>query len=135
LEDECAWLVDHDVLPAEVVTRNRRIAERVLRPWTPAFTHGDLQITHVFVEEDEVTGVLDWSEAHQGDPLYDLATLTLGHEDRLNDLLAGYGSDVDVDVIRGWCAWRSLGATRWLIQHGFDPALPGCELDVLRAAR
>jgi aminoglycoside phosphotransferase (APT) family kinase protein len=41
------------------------------------FTHGDLQITHVFVDRDEVTGVLDWSEAGQGDALYNLAVLTL----------------------------------------------------------
>ena len=36
-------------------------------------THGDVQITHVFVEGDEMTGVLDWSEAGPGDALYDLA--------------------------------------------------------------
>jgi hypothetical protein len=22
---------------------------------------------------------------------------------------------------------------RWLLEHGFDPFLPGCEVDVLRA--
>lgn len=136
LDEECAWLIAHDVLPAELVSRNRRVAEAALRPWTPAFTHGDLQIAHVFVDEhDEVTGVLDWSEGAQGDPLYDLATLTLGHAERLDDLLAGYDAPVDVDVIRGWWSARSLLAARWLIQHGFDPDSPGCEFDVLRAAR
>jgi aminoglycoside phosphotransferase (APT) family kinase protein len=40
--------------------------------------HGDLQITHIFTDGDEVTGVIDWSEAAPGDPLFDLATLTLG---------------------------------------------------------
>ena len=50
------------------------------------FTHGDLQITHVFVDGDEITGVIDWSEAGQGDALYDLATLTLGHEEHLGDV-------------------------------------------------
>jgi aminoglycoside phosphotransferase (APT) family kinase protein len=63
--------------------RNRRIAEAALQPWTPVFTHGDLQISHVLVDGDEITGVIDWSEAGQGDALYDLATLTLGHEGRL----------------------------------------------------
>ncbi len=43
------------------------------------FTHGDLQVTHVFVDVDEITGVVDWSEAPQGDALYDLASLPLGH--------------------------------------------------------
>ena len=47
--------------------------------------------------------------------------------------LAGYGTDVDRDVIRAWGSLRSLLASRWLIEHGFDPSLPGCEFDVLRS--
>jgi aminoglycoside phosphotransferase (APT) family kinase protein len=133
LDIESDWLVSNGVLPSDLVTRNRRVAEAVLRPWTPVFTHGDLQITHVFVDGDEITGVLDWSEAGQGDALYDLATLTLGHEEHLDDVIAGYGTDVDLDVIRGWWSLRSLLGIRWLIEHGFDPFLPGCEVDVLRA--
>jgi aminoglycoside phosphotransferase (APT) family kinase protein len=97
------------------------------------FTHGDLQITHVFVDGDEITGVLDWSEASQGDALYDLASLTLGHEERLADVVTGYGTDVDLDVIYAWWSLRSLRAARWLIEHGFDPSSPGSEFDVLRS--
>jgi aminoglycoside phosphotransferase len=133
LDSECAWLTANGVLPTDLVTRNRQVAEAALRPWTPVFVHGDLQICHVFVAGDVVTGVLDWSEASQGDALYDLAILTLGHEDHLGDLLAGYGIDVDLDVIRGWWSLRSLQAARWLIEHGFDPNSRGCEFDVLRA--
>ncbi|MFE0704388.1 phosphotransferase family protein [Streptomyces sp. NPDC058872] len=132
LDDECASLVANGLLPADLVSRNRRVAEAALRPWTPAFTHGDLQVAHVFVDGDEVTGIIDWSEAGQGDALYDLATLTLGHEERLDDVLAGYGTDIDLDVIRAWWSLRSLLAVRWLIEHGFDPFAPGCEVDVLR---
>jgi aminoglycoside phosphotransferase len=133
LDEECELLVTTGVLPADLVSRNREVAEAAFRPYTPVFIHGDLQITHVFVEGDVVTGVLDWSEAGQGDPLYDLAILTLGHEERLGDLLAGYGPGVDIDVIHAWWSQRSLMATRWLAEHGFDPFLPGCEVDVLRA--
>jgi Ser/Thr protein kinase RdoA (MazF antagonist) len=123
LDGECEWLVTNDVLPADLVTRNRRVAEAALRPWTPVFTHGDLQVAHVFVDGDEITGVLDWSEAGQGDALYDLAILTLGHEEHLGDVVTGYGTDVDLDVIRAWWSLRSLQAARWLIEHGFDPVL------------
>jgi hypothetical protein len=35
-----------------------------------------------------------------GDPLFDLATLTLAHEEHLEDVIAGYG--VDVDRGSGW---------------------------------
>jgi Phosphotransferase enzyme family len=88
LDGECAWLVTNGVLPAELVTRNRQVAETALRSWTPVFTHGDLQVAHVFVDDDEITGVLDWTEAAQGDALFDLATLTLGHQEHLDDVLA-----------------------------------------------
>ncbi|MEU6990929.1 phosphotransferase [Streptomyces sp. NPDC046465] len=133
LDGECEWLVANGVLPADLVTRNREVAEAALRPWTPVFTHGDLQIAHVFVDGDEITGIIDWSEAGQGDALYDLATLTLGHEEHLGDVIAGYGTDVGLDVIRAWWSVRSLLGVRWLVEHGFDPAAPGCEVDVLRS--
>ncbi|MEU9171465.1 phosphotransferase [Streptomyces sp. NPDC048420] len=133
LDDECEWLMRNGVLPADLVTRNRQVAQAALRPWTPAFTHGDLQIAHVFVDGDEVTGIIDWSEAGQGDALYDLATFTLGHEEHLDDVVAGYGADVDLDVIHAWWSLRSLLIVRWLTEHGFDPFAPGCEVDVLRS--
>ena len=133
LDAECEWLVTSGALPADLVTRNRQVAEAALRQWTPVFAHGDLQIAHVFVDGDEITGIIDWSEAGQGDALFDLATLTLGHEEHLDDLVAGYGTDVDLDVIRAWWSLRSLLVARWLVEHGFDPSAPGCEFDVLRS--
>jgi hypothetical protein len=36
-------------------------------------------------------------------------------------------------VIRAWWSLRCLVAVRWLIEHGFDPSSPGCEVDVLRS--
>ena len=133
LDSECTWLLANDVLPADLVTGNRRLAEAALRPSPPVFAHGDLQVAHVFVDGDEVTGVIDWSEAAPGDAMFDLATLTLGHEERLDDLLAGYGAGADRAVIRAWWSLRSLVASHWLIEHGFDPDAPGCEFDVLRS--
>jgi aminoglycoside phosphotransferase (APT) family kinase protein len=87
------------------------------------FTHGELPVRHVFVDGDRMTGVIDWSEAGHGDAMYDLASSTLGHEEHPGD------------VIRAWWTLRSLRAARWLIEHGFDPASPGCELAVLRSQR
>ena len=119
LAGECEWLVANDVLPADLVTRNRRLAETALRPWTPVFTHGDLQVDHVFVAGDEITGVIDWSEASQGDALFDLAILTLGHKEHLGDVVAGYGTDVDRDLIHAWWSLRCLTNVRWLTEHGY----------------
>jgi aminoglycoside phosphotransferase (APT) family kinase protein len=119
LAHECDWLVANDVLPASVVARNRRKAEMILRPWTPVFMHGDLHIAHVFVDGDRVTGFIDWSEASQGDALYDIATLTLGHEQHLDDVISGYGVEVDRDLVRAWWSWRCLVVVRWLIENGY----------------
>ncbi len=133
LDVECEWLVANDVLPADVVTRHRRLAETVLRPWTPVFIHGDLQITHIFVDGDEVTGIIDWSEASQGDALFDLATLTLAHEEHLGDVIAGYGSDVDRDLIRAWWSMRCLLVIRWLVKAGYGSPEEFPEVAVLRS--
>ncbi|MFC7304176.1 phosphotransferase family protein [Streptomyces monticola] len=133
LDGECEWLVTSGVLPADLVTHNRRVAEAALRPWAEVFTHGDLQVAHVFVDGDDITGIIDWSEAGRGDALYDLATLTLGHQEHLGDVVAGYGTGIDLDVIRAWWSLRSLLGVRWLVEHGFDPSSPGCEVDVLRS--
>jgi aminoglycoside phosphotransferase (APT) family kinase protein len=133
LDAECEWLLANDVLPADLVTRNRRLAETVLRPWTPVFIHGDLQVDHVFVDGDEVTGVVDWSEAGWGDALYDLATLTLGNQEHLGDVIAGYGTDVDLDVIRACWSLRCLTNVRWLAEHGYGSPEEFPEVAVLRS--
>jgi len=123
LDDSCAWLLARGVVPAGVVERNRRRAAPVLRPSTAAstraFTHGDLQPDHVFVEGDRVTGVIDWSAAGPGDPALDVAVLTLGQPEHLPDVVAGYGAGVDLDAVRAWWSYRALTAVPWLAEHGF----------------
>ena len=134
LAQECEWLVANDVLPADVVARNRRLAETALRPWTPVFVHGDLQVDHVFVEGDEITGIIDWSEAAPGDALADLATLTLGHPEHLAEVIDGYGADVDRYLIRAWWSLRCLSNVHWLTEHGFGPPETMPEVAVLLSA-
>ena len=97
------------------------------------FIHGDLQVAHVFVEGDAVTGVIDWSDAGPGDASYDLTVLTLGHPERVDDVVAGYGAEVDLEVIRAWWSWRCLVAVRWLAEHGFGPLEQMPEVAMLRA--
>ena len=59
--------------------------------------------------------------------MYDLATLTLAHEEHLDDVVAGYGGDIEIDVIRAYWSLRSLMEIRWLVEHGYGEAatLPG----------
>jgi aminoglycoside phosphotransferase (APT) family kinase protein len=134
LNDACAWILANDAVPTEVLEHNCRLAHLVLRPYTPVFTHGDLQPDHIFVTNHMVNGIIDWSSAGPGDPMYDLAVLTLGHPEHLDDVAAGYGEGVQLDVIHGWWSYRSLTAIPWLVEHGFGSAEALPETAVLLAA-
>jgi aminoglycoside phosphotransferase (APT) family kinase protein len=133
LANECDWLIANGILPRETITRSRKLAEAVLRPWTPSFIHGDLHIEHVFVDGDRVIGIIDWSEASRGDALYDIATLTLANEEHLDEVIAGYGREVDRDLIRAWWSWRCLVVIRWLSENGYGPPEQYPEVAVLRS--
>lgn len=133
LAEECDWLVANSVLPSDVVTRNRELAETVLRPCAPVFIHGDLHLEHVFVDGDRVTGIIDWSEARQGDALFDIASLTLANEAHLDDVIAGYGADVDRDLVRAWWSCRCLLGVRWLYENGYGSPDEFPEVSVLRS--
>ena len=91
----------------------------------------------MFVDgDDEVAGIIGWSEAACGDALFDLATISLAHEDNLEDLLDGYGRDIDRDLLRGWWSWRCLVVVRWLFEagcYGSPETYP--EVAVLRSLR
>ena len=122
LDADRDWLLERGLVDAHVVEAAHAIAAEVLtdRVVAPVLTHRDLQTTHVFVDDGRVTGIIDWGDVGVGDGLYDVATLTGRHPDRLDDVLAGYG-DVDRDVVRAWWAERFLSEPRWEVEHGFDP--------------
>lgn len=133
LDADRDWLLERALVDAHVVEAAHAIAAELLtdRMVVPVLTHRDLQPAHVFVDQGRVTGIIDWGDVGIGDGLYDVATLTGRHPDRLDDVLAGYG-DVDRDTIRAWWAERFLGEPRWLVEHGFDPTE---SLNCLRSLR
>ncbi len=131
LMSESSWLVESAVLRDDVVETNVRLAQAALCDWNPVFVHGDLHREHVFADGDEVTGIIDWSEASQGDALFDLALLTLADPECLEDVLAGYGRDVDRERIWAWQSWRCLTSIRWLIENGYGDSRTFPETEVL----
>lgn len=60
-------------------------------PATPVFSHQDLGIEHVLVQDGRITGIIDWSDAAVGDPARDfgLVLRDLG-PDALDAALDGY---------------------------------------------
>lgn len=85
----------------------------------PVLVHGDLHADHVFLDphSGEVTGLIDFTDAHAGDPRYDLVALHTGtfrlRRDMLGSFLESYGWDVPK---AGW-AEEMLAFT---ILHDFD---------------
>lgn len=108
LEYAAAWLRRHR--PAPVPAR---------------LVHGDFRLGNLLVDATGVRAVLDWELAHLGDPVEDLAWLSLrawrfGRPAEVagcgsvEELVAGYteagGSPVDPERLR-W--WQVMGCFRW----------------------
>jgi hypothetical protein len=94
------------------------------------FILGDLQIDHVFVDDAEAPASSTGPRS-PGDAAFDLATLTLGHPEHLGDIIAGYGTDID--LIGAWWSLRCLTNVRWLVEHGYWPLERYLEFAVLRS--
>jgi Ser/Thr protein kinase RdoA (MazF antagonist) len=86
-----------DVLPDRLAARVREVAPEFIESVagvTPALLHGDLHLRHVYAEGAELTGILDWGDTTYGDPLFDLARLSMAGPEVTAMFLTGYG-DVD----------------------------------------
>lgn len=127
------WLLNETRIAPSLVNARAAFAHEHLdrRHVELVFTHGDLQAEHVLVSDDAaISGVIDWGDAGLGDPLYDLAVLTVGHGEHLDDVLVGYGEPVDRDVIRAYWTLRRLGSVRWMTEHGYDATGDITALDI-----
>jgi len=83
--------------------------------------HGDFRNGNLIVGPEGIRSVLDWELAHAGDPLEDLGwlcvkswrfgvALPVGGFGTYDDLVEGYGGDVDREALR-W--WEILGTLKW----------------------
>lgn len=110
----------------------RAFADRAEPP--PVLLHGDCGPYHWLLRDGAVAAALDFGDAGLGDPMYDLATLTLWDRDRLAVVLAGYGAD---DAFTAYAeemqlpyhVIRHLAAVDWLVDHGMDPTRTIRELE------
>jgi aminoglycoside phosphotransferase (APT) family kinase protein len=73
-----------------------------------------------------IVAVIDFGDACTGDPVWDLAVLTLDDPGRLDDVLTGYAPDPHlarrISALAGpYRLLRRLGEANWLADHGFSP--------------
>ncbi|WP_041733326.1 phosphotransferase [Conexibacter woesei] len=87
-----------------------------------ALVHGDLGPEHVLVQDGRLSGVIDWSDAHVGDPAIDLAWTLHGATSAFASALAErYG--VDAELRARALLWHRLGP--WYeVLHGVETAAP-----------
>jgi aminoglycoside phosphotransferase (APT) family kinase protein len=106
--------------------------------------HGDFRNGNLVIGPDGVRGVLDWEQAHRGDPMQDLGYLCVrawrfgadepvGGFGGYEDLFRGYervsGRAVDREAVRWWevygTVWWGAGCLRQAWRHlsGEEPSL------------
>lgn len=101
--------------------------------WPPfaALVHGDLHPGHLLLADDgRVTGVLDWTEAHVGDPALDLVAFVGGFGraalDRLIARLEARGAPTWprlADHVEARWASHAVVAAEWALRTGNDDVL------------
>jgi aminoglycoside phosphotransferase (APT) family kinase protein len=90
-----------------------------------ALLHGDLQPVHLLVDErgERIVALLDFAEVQAGDPLLDIAVLTLWDEALTAPILAGYPSLTDDtatrDLIAEYRLLRHISEIPWLLERGY----------------
>lgn len=120
-----ASLLDAD----ERVLVQRRFAEFRENPanfsFRPAVIHADLGPEHLLCGPDgRLVGVIDWTDAHVGDPALDFAWLLTGLGARFaSELLAAYDGEVDATFADRATFFHLLGPWHEVL-YGVDFGLP-----------
>ncbi len=122
-----------DVLPDRLAARVRAVAPEFIESVagvTPVLLHGDLHLRHVYAAGAELTGILDWGDTTYGDPLFDLARLSMAGPQVTAAFLAGYGEvDAPPRTLSMYRALWSLIALQAELAAGGDWIQP--HLDVI----
>ena len=110
-------------VPARLLARWEKALEDVGRwRFQSCVVHGDLVAEHVLVDDGQVTGMLDWSEARVADPADDLAWIAVGADsEALDSVLESYAvsrtDSPDRHLAERAQLAGELALARWLL-HG-----------------
>jgi Ser/Thr protein kinase RdoA (MazF antagonist) len=143
-QDHFRWWADHErdqlltydsLRPAVIHGMHRYLSSTFAEMGEPELhvLHGDCQVDHYLVmgSSSRIAGVLDFGDAVLGDPVWDLAILTLDQPDRLSEILRGYQPDASFErrregVLNAYQLIRCLGSASWMREHG-QPHEPDLE--------
>ncbi len=88
--------------------------------------HGDLQTAHILIDPhtEQVLAFLDFADTQPGDPLLDIAVLTLWDPELTDFLLAGYSSIANTEetqlLLSLYRLLRRMSEIPWLLERGFN---------------
>lgn len=86
-----AMVAQHPAIDASKLNRAlvelRRHIESLPEIAAPSLLHGDLNPFNIFGQNGQITGIIDWSYARYGDPLFDFARLRMNGVIRKHDAL------------------------------------------------
>lgn len=106
--------------------RNAFEAQRSLFAERPiALLHGDLQAVHILIDPptQKVVAFLDFADAQSGDPLLDIAVLSLWDNNLADKILEGYtgiANDEQTQLLLShYRLLRHLAEIPWLLERGF----------------
>lgn len=102
--------------------------DEVLRYSGPGvLLHNDLKPAHLFALDEgsgrRLTGIIDWGDASVGDPLVDLARVSMSGAEALQAFSVGYGIDLTPGLHRKLARYRTLhnvGALTYEYRAGGD---------------
>ncbi|MFK4085433.1 phosphotransferase family protein [Kribbella sp. NPDC020789] len=146
--DEADWgeiltpLIDdlgnlEDIVPDDLAERLRVIMPPFIAEVAgvrPSLLHGDIHARHLYAADGELTAILDWGDACYGDPLYDLARLTITADE--DAVLAAYGLPRTGKLQKALSRYRVLWSLRALhAEHAargdwFDPHVRRIEAEI-----
>jgi aminoglycoside phosphotransferase (APT) family kinase protein len=88
--------------------------------------HGDLQPEHILIDTqtEKILAFLDFADAQPGDPLLDIAVVTLWDHGLTDFLLEGYSNLVLTEATQKLLSFyrllRHLAEIPWLLERGFE---------------
>ncbi|MGW6276427.1 phosphotransferase [Kribbella sp. NPDC055071] len=124
------------ILPTELAERILAVVPSFIERVTPVLLHGDLHPRHVFALSNKLTGIIDWGDAHYGDPLYDLARFSMARPAANTALRAGYGpidtSDQTLSLYRVIWSLKALQAEQVAGGDWFHPHIDTIRQELTR---
>lgn len=85
-----------------------------------SFVHNDYHGGHIFITNQNVSGVIDFSKAGGGDRSYDVAVaLNYLSENQTESFLVGYG-DIDMETVTHYKLFIAANKAVWSTENGFE---------------